>query len=156
MLTMLERMRLTCCVLPQGKTLKVPCIIAYEMYLRWPKRVNHKSVYQNTNQFSKTQISLPKHKTISQNTNQFPKTQISLPKHKTISQNTNQFTKTQNNFSKHKSVYQNTNQFLKTQTNFVKHKSKDWALALLLSESLERTHSQDFPRPTWRLQICCR
>ena len=27
MLTMLERMRLTCCVLPQGKALNVPCII---------------------------------------------------------------------------------------------------------------------------------
>ena len=98
--------------------------------IRWPKRVNHKSVYQNTNQFSKTQISLPKHKTISQNTNQFRR-------------NTNQFTKTQINFSKHKPISS-------------KHKSKDWALALLLSESLERTHSQDFPRPTWRLQMCCR
>ena len=32
MLTMLERMRLTCCVLLQGKALEVPCIIAYEMY----------------------------------------------------------------------------------------------------------------------------
>ena len=32
MLTMLERMRVTCCVLPQGKTLKVPCIIPYQMY----------------------------------------------------------------------------------------------------------------------------
>ena len=32
MLTMLERMRLTCCVLPQGKALEVPCIISYEMY----------------------------------------------------------------------------------------------------------------------------
>ena len=65
----------------------------------------HKSIFQNTNQFTKTQISLPKHKTISQNTNQFPKTQISLPKHKTISQNTNQFRR-------------NTNQFTKTQINF--------------------------------------
>ena len=27
MLTMLERMRLTCCVLPQGKALNIPCII---------------------------------------------------------------------------------------------------------------------------------
>ena len=72
--------------------------------VRWPKRVNHKSVYQNTNQFSKTQIS--------------------LPKHKSISQNTYQFTKTQNNFSKHKSVYQNTKQFLKTQTNFVETQIK--------------------------------
>ena len=87
-------------------------------FLRWPKRVNHKSVYQNTKQFPKTQIN-------------FPKTQISFPKHKTISQNTNQFTKTQNNFSKHKpisskhkSVYQNTNQFLKTQTNFVETQTK--------------------------------
>ena len=38
-------------------------------------------------------------------TNQFPKTQISLPKHKPISQNKNQFTKTQTNFPKHKSKY---------------------------------------------------
>ena len=118
--------------------------------VRWPKRVNHKSVYQNTKQFPKTQINFPKHKSVYQNTKQYPKTQISLPKHKSISQNTNQFRR-------------NTNQFTKTQINFSKHKpisskhkSKDWALALLLSESLERTHSQDFPRPTWRLQICCR
>ena len=55
-------------------------------------------------QKGQSQISLPKHKTISQNTNQFSKTQISLPKHKTISQNTNQFTKTQINFSKHKPI----------------------------------------------------
>ena len=33
MLTMLERMRLTCRVLPRGKTFKVPCIIVHEMYL---------------------------------------------------------------------------------------------------------------------------
>ena len=32
MLTMLERMRLTCCVLPQGKALNVPCIVVYAMY----------------------------------------------------------------------------------------------------------------------------
>ena len=32
MLTMLERMRLTCCVLPQGKALNVPCIVVYELY----------------------------------------------------------------------------------------------------------------------------
>ena len=109
-----------------------------------------------TNQFTKTQNN-------SQNTNQFSKTQISLPKHKTISQNTNQFTETQSNFSKHKPIFQNRNQLSKTQINFSKHKpisskhkSKDWALALLLSESLERTHSQNFPRPTWRLLICCR
>ena len=30
--TMLERMHLTCCVLPQGKALNDPCIIMYEMY----------------------------------------------------------------------------------------------------------------------------
>ena len=106
----------------------------------------HKSIFQNTNQFTKTQNNFLKHKSISQNTKQFLKTQISLPKHKTISQNTNQFRR-------------NTNQFTKTQINFSKHKpisskhkSKDWALALLLSESLERTHSQDFPRPTWRFK----
>ena len=110
--------------------------------IRWPKRVKHKSVYQNTKQFPKTQISLLKHK-------------INFPKHKSVCQNTKQFLKTQTNFQKHKSVYQNTNQFHKTQTNFAKHKSKDWALALSLSESLEGTHSQDFPRPTWRLLICC-
>ena len=93
-------------------------------------------------QKGQTQISLPKHKTVSQNSNQFPKTQISLPKHKPIFQNTNQFTETQY-------------QFHKTHTNFAKHKSKDWALALSLSESLDGTFSQDFPRPTWRLLICC-
>ena len=77
--------------------------------VRWPKRVNHKSVYQNTNQFTKTQNNFPKHKSVYQNTKQFLKTQISLPKHKTISQNTNQFRR-------------NTNQFTKTQINFSKHK----------------------------------
>ena len=56
------------------------------------------------------------------NTNQFTKTQNSLPKHKTVYQNTNQFTKTQNNFLKHKPIFQNTNQFTKTQINFTKHK----------------------------------
>ena len=86
-------------------------------------------------QKGQSQIGLPKHKTISQNTNQFPKTQISLPKQKIISQNTNQFSKTQISLPKHKSIS-------------AKHKSKDWALTLLLSESLEGTHSQDFPRPT--------
>ena len=75
------------------------------VFVRWPKRVNHKSVYQNTNQFSKTQISLPKHKTISQNTNQFPKTQISLPKHKSISQNTNQFRRNTNQKTGHLLCY---------------------------------------------------
>ena len=109
----------------------------------------------NTNQFTKTQNNFPKHESISQNTNQFTKTQINFPKHKSVYQSTKQFLKTQTNFPKHNSVYQNTNQFHKTQTNFPKHKSKDWALALSLSESLEGTHSQDFPRPTWRLLICC-
>ena len=78
--------------------------------VRWPKRVKHKSVYQNTKQFPKTQISLPKHKSISQNTNQFTKTQINFLKHKPIFQNTNQFTKTQINFTKHKPISRNTNQ----------------------------------------------
>ena len=32
MLTVLERMRLTCCVLPQGKALKRSSVIVYEMY----------------------------------------------------------------------------------------------------------------------------
>ena len=73
--------------------------------VRWTKRVNHKSVYQNTNQFPKTQISLPKHKTISRNTNQFPKTQISLPKHKTVSQNTNQFRRNTNQKTGHLLCY---------------------------------------------------
>ena len=71
------------------------------------------------------------------NTKQFPKTQIGLPKHKPISQNTNQFSKIQISLLKHK-------------TNFVETQIKrlgTWAL--LLSESLERTHSQDFPHPTW-------
>ena len=61
--------------------------------LRWPKRLKHKSISQNTNQFPKTQVSFPKHKLISQNTNMFSKTQINFPKHKSISQNTNQFQK---------------------------------------------------------------
>ena len=93
----------------------------------------HKTVSQNTNQF-------PQLKSVDQNTNQFPKTQISLPKQKIISQNTNQFSKTQISLPKHKSIS-------------AKHKSKDWALTLLLSESLEGTHSQDFPRPTQGLLI---
>ena len=88
-------------------------------YLPWPKRVNHKSVYQNTRQFPKTQINFPKQKSISQNTNQFTKTQNNFPKHKSVCQNTKQFLKTQISLPKHKSVYQNTNQFLKTQTNFI-------------------------------------
>ena len=116
--------------------------------IRWPKRVKHKSVYQNTKQFPKTQINFP-------NLNQFTKTQINFLKHKSVYQNTKQFLKTQTNFPKHKSVYQSTNQLHKTQINFAKHKSKDWALALSLSKSLEGTHSQKFSRPTWRLLICC-
>ena len=100
----------------------------------------------NTNQFTKIQNSFPKHKSISQNTNQFTKTQINFLKHESVYQTKKQFLKTQTNFPKHKSVYQNTNQFHKAQTNFAKHESKDWALALSLSESLEGTHSQDFPR----------
>ena len=79
--------------------------------VRWPKRVNHKSVYQNTKQFPTTQINFPKHKSVYQNTKQFPKAQVSLPKHKTISQNTNQFSKTQISYAKHKSFSQNTSQF---------------------------------------------
>ena len=94
-------------------------------------------------QKGQSQISFPKHKSIFQNTNQFTKTQINFLKHKPIFQNTNQFTKTQINFSKHKSFSS-------------KHKSKDRALALLLSDGLERTHSQDFPRPIWRLVTCCK
>ena len=85
--------------------------------LRWPKRVNHKSVYQNTKQF-------PKHKSIFQNTDQFTKTQNNFPKYKSVYRNTKQFLKTQTNFPKHKSVKQNTNQFLKTQTNFVETQIK--------------------------------
>ena len=60
--------------------------------LWWPKRVNHKSVYQNTKQFPKTQIDFSKHKSISQNTNEFAKTQTNCSKHKPISRNTNQWT----------------------------------------------------------------
>ena len=81
-------------------------------------------------QKGQSQISLPKHKSIFQNTNQFTKTQNNFSKHKSVYQNTKQFPETQINFPKHKSVYQNTKQFLKTQTNFVetqislpKHKS---------------------------------
>ena len=70
--------------------------------------------------------------------------QISLPKHKTISQNTNRFLKTQINFSKHEPVCQNTNQFRETQINGL------GSCSVIIREGLERTHSQDFPRPTWR------
>ena len=80
-------------------------------FVRWPKRVNHKSVYQNTKQFPKTQNNVPKHKSISQSTNSFPKTQIDFSKHKSIYQNTNQFAKTQTNLSKHKPISRNTNQW---------------------------------------------
>ena len=86
-----------------------------KFHLRWPKRVKHESVNQNSKQFPKTQINFPKHKSVHQNTNHFPKTQISLPlktqnnflKHK-------QFSKTQISLPKHKSVSQNTNQFRET------------------------------------------
>ena len=64
---------------------------------------------------SLTQISLPKHKTVSQNTSQFTKTQINFPKHKSLYQNTKQFLKTQISSPKHKSISQNTNQFCETQ-----------------------------------------
>ena len=81
------------------------CLVQFkQQIIRWPKRVNHKSVYQNTKQFPKTQINFPKHKLVSQNTNRFLKTQINFSKHKSISQNTNQFAKTQTNFSKHKPI----------------------------------------------------
>ena len=49
-------------------------------------------------QKGQSQISLPKHKTISQNTNQFTETQNNFSKHKPIFQSTNQFLKTQTNF----------------------------------------------------------
>ena len=64
--------------------------------LRWPKRVKHKSVYQNTKQFPKTQINFPKHKSVYQNTKQFLKTQTNFPKHKSVYQNTNQFHNSRN------------------------------------------------------------
>ena len=89
--------------------------VSFIIQVRWPKRVDHKSV-------TKTQNNFPKHKSISQNTNQFLKTRTSLPKHKRISRNTNQFPKTQISFPKHKSISQNTNQFLKTRTSLPKHK----------------------------------
>ena len=98
-----------------------------------------------TNQFTKTQNNFPKHKTISQNTNQFPKAQISFPKHKSISQNTNQFLKTRTSLPKHKPISRNTNQFRETQINGL------GTFSVIIRESLERTHSQDFPCPTWRL-----
>ena len=76
----------------------------------WPKRVNDKSICQNTKQCLKAETNFQKHKSVYQNTKQFLKAQI--------------------NFSKHKSVYRNSKQFLKTQANFfLKHKPKDWALA---------------------------
>ena len=96
----------------------------------------HKSIYQNTNQFTKTQFNLPKHKLVSQNTNQFPKTQISFPKHLSTSQNTNHFSKTQISLPKHKSISQNTNQFRETQIKRL------GTCSVTIRESLERTHSQ--------------
>ena len=90
-----------------------------------------------TNQFTKTQNNFAKHKT-------FLKTQISFPKHKLVSQNTNRFLKTQTNFSKHKPISRNTNQFRETQINGL------GTFSVIIRESLERTHSQDFPHPTWR------
>ena len=95
-------------------------------------------------QKGQSQISLPKHKTISQNTNQFPKAQISFPKHKSISQNTNQFIKTRTSLPKHKPISRNTNQFRETQINGL------GSCSVIIREGLERTHSKDFPRPTWR------
>ena len=86
----------------------------------------------NTKQFTKTQNNLPKHKTIYQITNQFTKTQNNLPNHKSISQ-------------KHKSVYQNTNQFPESQIKRL------GTCSMIIREILEETHSQDFPRPIWRL-----
>ena len=126
--------------------------------VRWPKRVNHKSVTktqnnfpkhksisQNTNRFLKTQINFSKHEPVCQNTNQFRETQINFPKHKLVSQNTNRFLKTQINFSKQEPVCQNTNQFCETQINGL------GTCSVIIRESLEGTHSQEFPRPTWRL-----
>ena len=96
-------------------------------------------------QKGQSQISLPKKKTISQNTNQFPKAQINFPKHKSISQNTNQFLKTRTSLSKHKPISQNTNQVRETQINGL------GSCSVIIREGLERTNSQDFPCPTWRL-----
>ena len=116
-----------------------------------------------TNQFAKTQNNISKHKPISRNTNQFTKTQnnfsktqTNFSKHKSVYRNTKQFLKTQTNFPKHKSVYRNTKQFLKTQTNFPETQIKRLGTCVvIIRESLEGTHSQDFPRPTWRLLLCC-
>ena len=101
-------------------------------------------LFHTVAQKGQSQISLPKHRTISQNTNQFPKTQISFPKHKSISQNTNQFLKTRTSLPKHKPILRNTNQFRETQINGLN------TCSVIIRESLEGTHSQDFPRPTWR------
>jgi len=95
-------------------------------------------------QKGQSQINFPKHKLVSQNTNQFLKTQINFSKHKSISQNTNQFLKTQINFSKHRPISRNTNQFRETQIKGL------GTCSVIIRESLEGTHSQDFPRPTWR------
>jgi len=53
----------------------------YIAAVRWPKRVKHKSIFKNTNQYSKTQINIQKHKSIFKNTNQYSKTQTQEPKH---------------------------------------------------------------------------
>ena len=58
--------------------------------LRWPKRVKHKPISENTNQYPKTQIRFRKHKPISKSTNQFRETLTNFQKHKPKSQNTNQ------------------------------------------------------------------
>ena len=105
----------------------------------------HKTIYQNTKQFTKTRNNLPKHKTIYQITNQFTKSQINLPKHKTILQNKINFPKTQISLPKHKPISQNTNQFPESQIKRL------GTCSMIIRESLEGTHSQDFPRPTWRL-----
>ena len=121
------------------------CLTSKHCWVKEALTFCQENVPKNTvAQKRQSQISLLKHKTVSQNTNQFPKAQISFPKHKSISQNTNKFLKTRTSLPKHKPISRNTNQFRETQINGL------GTFSVIIRESLERTHSQDFPRPTWR------
>ena len=114
-----------------GKVWRVRRIILDIIQLiRWPKRVNHKSICQNTKQCLKAQTNFQKHKSVYQNTKKFLK-------------NTNQFLKAQINLPKHKTISQNTNQFSRTQTKRL------GTCAVIIRESLGGTRCQDFPRPSW-------
>ena len=73
-----------CDLLLNRRTATWNLFVLYNKKIRWPKRVNHKSVSQNTKQFPKTQNNFPKHKLVSQNTNRFLNTQINFSKHEPV------------------------------------------------------------------------